>query len=206
MDEVRGKNRNLAVAFYDYQKAYDMVRHDWMVKVYRWMGIPVKVVKVLKVLMGRWRTRLEVNDSGEMKVSRWIDIKKGFLQGDSYSPVGFCLTEVPIAMLLEETDGYRMGAAGERNIKRTHSLFIDDLKVYQESHQKLEVANEIIVKASMDTGACYGVKKCAEVIFKDGKMVKGEGLNVLEERMSVLDPEKKEVYKFRERWHRSDRT
>ena len=196
MDEVRGKNRNLAVAFYDYQKAYDMVRHDWMVKVYRWMGIPAKVVTVLKVIMGRWRTRLEVNDSGEMKVSRWIDIKKGFLQGDSYSPVGFCLTEVPIAMLLEETDGYRMGPAGERNIKRTHSLFIDDLKVYQESHHKLEVANEIIVKASMDTGACYGVKKCAEVIFKDGKMVKGEGLNVLEERMSVLDPEKKEVYKF----------
>ena len=48
----------------------------------------------------------------------------------------------------------------------------------------------------MDTGACYGVKKCAEVIFKDGKMVKGEGLNILQERMSVLDPEKKEVYKF----------
>ena len=81
-------------------------------------------------------------------------------------------------------------------MERTHHRFIDDLKVYQESHQNLEVANEIIVKASMDTCACYGVKKCAEVIFKDGKMVKGEGLNVLEERMSVLDPEKKEFYKF----------
>ena len=28
MDEVREKKRNLAVSFYDYQKAYDMVRHD----------------------------------------------------------------------------------------------------------------------------------------------------------------------------------
>ena len=28
MDEVREKQMNLAVAFYDYQKAYDMVRHD----------------------------------------------------------------------------------------------------------------------------------------------------------------------------------
>ena len=28
MDEVRNQQRNLAVAFYDYQKAYDMVRHD----------------------------------------------------------------------------------------------------------------------------------------------------------------------------------
>ena len=32
-DEVRNKQRNLAVVFYDYQKAYDMVRHDWMTRV-----------------------------------------------------------------------------------------------------------------------------------------------------------------------------
>ena len=74
-------------------------------------------------------------------------------------------------MFLEETNGHRMGVAGERMIKRTHSLFIDDLKVYQESHKKLEIVNEIIVKVSSDTGACYGVKKCAEVVFKDGKMI-----------------------------------
>ena len=48
----------------------------------------------------------------------------------------------------------------------------------------------------MDTRACYGVKKCAEVIFKNGKIVKGEGLAVLEERMKALDPEQNEVYKF----------
>ena len=44
-------------------------------------------------------------------------------------------------------------------------------------------ANEMIVKASMDTGACYGAKKCAKAVFKDGKMVKGEGLATFEERM-----------------------
>ena len=48
----------------------------------------------------------------------------------------------------------------------------------------------------MDTGVCYGVKKCAKVILNNGKIVKGEGLNVLEERMIALDPEKKEAYKF----------
>ena len=77
-----------------------------------------------------------------------------------------------------------------------HSLFIDDLKVYQENHQKLEIANETILKASMDTGACYGLKKCVEIVFRKGKMVKREGLPVLEEKMKALDPEKNEVYKF----------
>ena len=157
-----------------------MVRHDWMKRVYRWMGTPDKAVKVLKVMMERWRTRLEVNDGGNTIVRRWIDIKRGFRQGDSYSPVGFCSTEVPIAMLLDETDGYRIVRTDERDVKRTHSVFIDDLKVYQESHKKLEVANEIIVEESMDTVACYGVKKCAEVILSNGKMVKKKRLNVLE--------------------------
>ena len=64
-------------------------------------------------------------------------------------------------MLIEETDAYSNGLRDKERVKRTYSLVIDDIKINQESHQKLEVANEIIVKASMDTGACYGVKNCA---------------------------------------------
>ena len=35
MPEVRNHKRNLAIAYYDYQKAYDKVHHDWMTIVYR---------------------------------------------------------------------------------------------------------------------------------------------------------------------------
>ncbi|CAB3988920.1 Hypothetical predicted protein [Paramuricea clavata] len=73
-----------------------MVRHDWMLRVYQWMGVPEKVVNVLSHLMKGWKTRLEVTDKGETKIGRWIKIRKGFLQGDSYFPVGFCLTEMPV--------------------------------------------------------------------------------------------------------------
>ena len=97
---------------------------------------------------------------------------------------------------MEDTDGYMMGQEGERGVKRTHSLFVDDLKVYQENHQKLEVVNEIIVKASMDTGACYGVKKCAEIVFRKDKMAKGIGLAVLDEKMKASDPSRNENYTF----------
>ena len=34
MDEVRQYYRNLAVAYYDYKKAYDKVHHDSMLAVY----------------------------------------------------------------------------------------------------------------------------------------------------------------------------
>ena len=88
----------------------------------------------------------------------WLSPRSYSLVIESYSPVGFCLTEIPVCNILQETKGYRMGAPGARNVKRTHSLFVDDLKAYQESHKALKDANEMIVQASHDTGACYGVE------------------------------------------------
>ena len=70
------------------------------------------------------------NTSGGQKWEQWIDIKKGFLQGDTYSPVGFLCTEIPATMLLEESDGYPMGSPSKREIERSRSLIIDDLKTY----------------------------------------------------------------------------
>ena len=54
---------------------------------------------------------MEVRGNRKMNRSRWINIKKRFPQGNTYSlggggREGFCQTEVPIAMLLEEIDGY----------------------------------------------------------------------------------------------------
>ena len=146
------------------------------------MGVPEKVVNVITKLMKGCKTRLEVNENEKVSTSRTINIMKGFLQGDSYSPVGFCLTEVPVAMLIEETDDYTMGQRGEERVKRTHSLFVDDLNIYQENHQKLEIVNEMIMTVSMYTGACYGVKKFAEIVLRRGTMIKGEGLAVLDKK------------------------
>ena len=83
-----------------------MVRHDGM-------GVPEKVVIVILKLMEGWKTRLEVTKDGKVLASRKINIGKGFLQGDRYSPVGFCLTEVSYLMLIEETDEYTMGRRDE---------------------------------------------------------------------------------------------
>ena len=196
MKEVKTQHRNLAVAFYNYKKAYNKVHHDWMLKIYSWIGLPANVISLLRQGVRYCKTRLEIWNEGEKKVSRWINIRCGFLQGDRYSPVGFCLPEVPVCKLLKATKGYQMGEPGKREVKRTHSLFIDHLKVYEESHKILKDVNETIVKANHDTGACYGVAKCTEIVFEKGKMVKGEQLQVLQERMKTMDPDRKEIHKF----------
>ncbi len=89
MEEVKQHYRNLAATFYNHKKAYDKVHHDWMIRVYEWIGIPQKVIKLIEELMGKWKTRLEIWNGGQKMTSRWIQILCRFLQGDSYSPVGF---------------------------------------------------------------------------------------------------------------------
>ena len=89
-----------------------------------------------------------------------------------------------------------MGPPGNRILKMTHSLFIDDLKVYQQNHEKLKMVNETIVKVSQDAGVCYEAKKCAEIILNRGRMVKTESLDVLAERLKAPDPKQNKNYKF----------
>ena len=108
-----------------------------MIRVYEWIGIPRGMIKLIKELTRKWNTRLEIWRDGEKMTSRWIQILCGFVQGDSYSSVGFCISEIPVCILLQHSRGYRIGEPGNRIVKRTHSLFVGDLKLYQESRNAL---------------------------------------------------------------------
>ena len=71
MEEVKEYHGNLAVAFYDYKKAYDKVHHDWVLRVYKWIGIRDEVIKLISNLMELWKTRLEIWSKGKKMTSRW---------------------------------------------------------------------------------------------------------------------------------------
>ena len=60
MEEIYAYRRNLAVAFYDYKKAYDKVYRDWILRVYKWTGILGNIITLLSSLMRKWKTRLEI--------------------------------------------------------------------------------------------------------------------------------------------------
>ena len=130
MEEVRDHHRNLGVAYYDYKKTY-MVHHDWMLRVYEWMGIDRKLQNVIKEVTKEYKTCQEVRKGGKLLRSQYVDIKKRVCQGDTYSPVRFCCTEIPVMTLLEESHGYKIDPPAKREILNTHSLSIDGLKTYQ---------------------------------------------------------------------------
>ena len=90
-----------------------MVHHDWILRVYEWMGTEKKVCNVIKEVMKKWKTCLEVRNGNKSLRSQCIDMEEGFLQGITYSPVRFCCTKIPVILLLEESDGYKMGSSGK---------------------------------------------------------------------------------------------
>ena len=47
MEEVKQYHRNLAVAFYDYKKAYDKVRNNLMLSMCQWIGIPKEIMELI---------------------------------------------------------------------------------------------------------------------------------------------------------------
>ena len=95
MEEVKQYHRSLAVAFYDYKKGYDKVHHDWMLRVYHWIGIPKEVITLISQLMEKWKTRLEIWSRGEKLTSRWLTF-----------PVGSC-KETAILQLAFVSQKYR---------------------------------------------------------------------------------------------------
>lgn len=69
---------------------HDMVRDDWMTKVYKWMGVPEKVINVIIKLMEGWK-------------ARWFLARRQLFSGRILSNGRIFFN------LVEETDGYTMG-------------------------------------------------------------------------------------------------
>ena len=64
------------------------------------------------------------------------------------------------------------------------------------SEKELQETNMIVIGISQDNGLTFGVSKCAEVVYKRRKIIKGEGLQVDNSKAESLNPEAVEYYKF----------
>ena len=57
-EDCRRRNKNLSIAWIDYQKAFDSVPHSWMEKSIELVGVNSKIVIFCKLFMEKWNTRL----------------------------------------------------------------------------------------------------------------------------------------------------
>ena len=102
-EDCKQRKKNLSTAWVDYQKAYDSVPHSWILKCLEIYKIDPKAVAFLKHIMKQWKTTLIMNTKNGRSQSAPIEIRRGIFQGDSLSPLLFCITLFPLTELLKKS-------------------------------------------------------------------------------------------------------
>ena len=128
--------------------------------------------------MKKWKTKISLPHKDGCIVSDQITFLTGIFQGDTFSPLLFCLALAPIRNILKRAEvGYKI--AGE---KLSNLLYIDDLKAYAKDATEMERCRALISEFSDDIMMTFGLDKCAVVHMKKGKICNSpevEGIPIL---------------------------
>ena len=126
LENCHYRNTNLSIAWIDYKKVFDSVPHSWIKKSLEIFKISPVLRKFLSHSMRMWKTTLVLNTVENILNAGDININSGIFQGDSLSPILFCVTLIPIWNLLNNTGyGYKIY---DNTIN--HLFYMDDLKLF----------------------------------------------------------------------------
>ena len=72
--EVKSRDKNLAMVWIDYKKAYDMVPHSWIIECLDLFGVAENIKSLLVNSMEKWKVMLCSGNSelGEVEIKRGI--------------------------------------------------------------------------------------------------------------------------------------
>ena len=136
LQECKCRKKNLCMAWINYQKAFDRVPHSWIIKSLEIIGINTKVISFTKKVMGYWRTRMRLHAENKLIETEDIKVQCGIFQGDSLSPLIFCICLLPLTEQLNKlSTGYEEHST---KTKISHLLYMDDLKLIAESEEELQ--------------------------------------------------------------------
>ena len=103
LNDSKRRQKNLAMAWVDYKKAYDMVPHSWIVECLQLAQVPQNVTTFLERSMENWQTELTSSCTSLVNVN----IRRRIFQGDSLSPLIFVICMIPLSkVLLKAKAGY----------------------------------------------------------------------------------------------------
>ena len=119
--EVKSRNKNLAMAWIDYKRVYDMVPHSGIKECLNLFGVAENIKRLLLNSMEKWKVMMcsGISELGE------VEIKRGVSQEDSFSPLVFVLALTPLSLILRKViAAYEFSESKE---KINYLLFIDVL-------------------------------------------------------------------------------
>ena len=171
--DSRTFRKNLAMAWIDYQKAYDSVPHSWILESLKLYNVNTQIVQFIRKSMDQWKTQLTC--AGQTLED--VNIKRGIFQGDALSPLLFCIALNPLSELLNEGKQHYAMKSGK---KITHLLCMDDLKLYAENPKEIDSMINTAHIFSNDIGMNFGLDKCARLILQRGRVHHTDGIELPE--------------------------
>ena len=93
------------MAWVHYQTAYDSVPHSWLLRCLQLHKISPVLCRFLSRVMKSWKTSMVLSNGNGAIKTRLMRIKRGIFQGDSLSPLLFCMALNPLSVELRRT-GY----------------------------------------------------------------------------------------------------
>ena len=119
-NESKTRRKNLAMAWINNKKAYDMLPQSWILHCLKLSKIPNQVVKFIEKTMQTWRMELTAgwfsawgNNLAEVKIQR------GIFYGDALSPLLVGIAMIPLNYILSRcTAGYKLGKSQKKKKKK----------------------------------------------------------------------------------------
>jgi hypothetical protein len=103
-----------------------------------------------------------------------INLPCGIFQGDSLSPLLFCICFIPLTEQLNRVNtGYEEHTTKK---KISHLLYMDDLKLIAKSEKELQKQVQTVKIFSNDIHMEVGLEKCAKITFNRGKLYHSQNL------------------------------
>ena len=148
--------------------------HSWIIKSLELLEISDKVITISKKAMTAWKTRMRQQTENKVLEREDIKIQCGIFQGDSLSPLLFCIC---LIFLTENLNRLNTGNEDQTTKMRiSHLLYMDDLKLIAKSEEELQKQIQTVKIFSDDIHMAYGIEKCAKVTFQRGKLIQAQNL------------------------------
>ena len=193
IEDCKKKKKNLSMAWIYYRKAYDSVPRGWILKTLQMYRFNEKLIKFMEASMNNWKTTMKLFYNDGCITTDQMKIKRGIFQGDSFSPLLFCLALVPLTSELAASGyGYKISNA---SAPISNLFYMDDLKLYSKNEKEQIGELKVLKQFSDDIGMEFRLEKCAKASFKKGKLT-STGNIVIDVDTEIQDLDQEGVYKY----------
>lgn len=194
--DARQYQRDLSMAWVDYRKAFDTTSHQLILVLLKCLKIHPDIIRCIEELLPLWKTKFTIR-SGKRSIStELVTYKRGVYQGDSLSPLLFCISLMPLSLRLREEPGYRCGPPTDRKHQVTHLFYMDDLKLYASSESSLSQALKSVHQYTKAIGMEFGLDKCAVIHCKRGRVPNYDADAQLTDGSIVKHLDEEELYTY----------